>query len=167
MKSEKIYPREPSLGRRYDKELSIMRLMMRAWALIIGAILLLTLGLTGWARAEDKLRGPWPEVAAQPPRQDQLATSVPTLAVRGALTAWHQVLTRADGPRSVMYPTASGFLGQVVAKHGVLIGIVMTADRLLHEWDEQERAPRIVKYGVSRAYDPIEANDFWWARELE
>jgi hypothetical protein len=73
------------------------------------------------------------------------------------------VLTRADGPRSVMYPTASAFLGQAVAKHGMLVGIVMTADRLLHEWDEQRRAPRIVKYGISRTYDPVEANDFWWA----
>jgi hypothetical protein len=63
-----------------------------------------------------------------------------------------------------MYPTASGFLGQAVAKHGMLIGIMMTADRLLHEWDEQERAPRIVKYGVSRSYDPVEGNDFWWAQ---
>jgi len=89
---------------------------------------------------------------------------VPKLAVHGALTAWHTVLTRADGPRSVMYPTASAFLGQAVAKHGMLLGIVMTADRLLHEWDEQRRTPRIVKYGVSRAYDPVEANDFWWER---
>ena len=81
--------------------------------------------------------------------------------------SWHNVLSRADGPRSVMYPTASGFLGQAVAKHGMLIGITMTADRLLHEWDEQQRAPRIIKYGISRAYDPVEANDFWWGRGEE
>jgi hypothetical protein len=94
-------------------------------------------------------------------------TSVTTLAARGALTAWHQVLTRADGPRSVMYPTASGFLGQAIAKHGLLIGIMMTTDRLMHEWDEQRRAPRIVVYGISRAYDPVEANDFWWAQPAD
>lgn len=144
-----------------------IRFGMRSWAAVIGATLLLTLGSPWLARAEDKLRGPWPETAAEGPRQDTFVTSVPALAARGALTAWHRVLTRADGPRSVMYPTASGFLGQAVAKHGMLIGIMMTADRLLHEWDEQARAPRIVKYGVSRAYDPVEANDFWWAREAE
>jgi putative component of membrane protein insertase Oxa1/YidC/SpoIIIJ protein YidD len=64
-----------------------------------------------------------------------------------------------------MYPTASGFMGQAVAKHGMLIGVMMTTDRLLHEWDEQARAPRIVRHGVSRTYDPVEANDFWWAQE--
>jgi hypothetical protein len=92
-------------------------------------------------------------------------TAVPALVARGALTVWHRVLTRADGPRSVMYPTASGFMGQAVGKHGMLIGVMMTADRLLHEWDEQARAPRIVRNGVSRTYDPVEANDFWWAPE--
>jgi hypothetical protein len=66
-----------------------------------------------------------------------------------------------------MYPTASGFLGQAVAKHGMLIGTMMTTDRLLHEWDEQRRAPRVVIHGVSRVHDPVEANDFWWAQDAE
>jgi hypothetical protein len=35
---------------------------------------------------------------------------------------------------------ASALLGQTVAKQGMLIGITMTADRLLPEWDEQARA---------------------------
>jgi hypothetical protein len=135
--------------------------------ILILIAVLLTLGSAAPAMANDKLRGPWAQPVAVPSRRDALETSVPGLAVRGALTAWHQILTRADGPRSVMYPTASGYLGQAVAKHGMLIGIMMTTDRLLHEWDEQQRAPRIVKYGISRAYDPLEANDFWWAGKAE
>jgi uncharacterized protein len=129
--------------------------------------ILLICSLSGLAAAADKLRAPWPQPTIQATRPDGLETSVPGLAVRGALTAWHHVLTRADGPRSVMYPTASGFLGEAVAKHGMLIGVMMTTDRLLHEWDEQRRAPRIVKYGIERSYDPVEANDFWWARDAE
>jgi hypothetical protein len=140
---------------------------MLCWAVLISLTILLTLGSAGLAVADDKLRGPWLQSAAEPLRQDAVEMSVPELAVRGALTAWHTVLTRADGPRSVMYPTASGYLGQAVAKHGMLIGIMMTTDRLLHEWDEQQRAPRIVKYGISRSYDPVEANDFWWARDAD
>ena len=140
---------------------------MRYWVVLIWVTVLLAGASARPAAADDKLRGPWPRPVAAPSPPDTRETSVPGLAVRGALTAWHNVLSRADGPRSVMYPTASGFLGQAVAKHGMLIGIMMTADRLLHEWDEQQRAPRIVKYGISRAYDPVEANDFWWAREAE
>jgi uncharacterized protein len=143
------------------------RIVMRYWARRICVTVLLIYSLSGLAAAADKLRGPWPQPTVQTPRPDGLETSVPALAVRGALMAWHHVLTRADGPRSVMYPTASGFLGQAVAKHGMLIGTMMTTDRLLHEWDEQRRAPRIVKYGIERTYDPVEANDFWWARDAE
>lgn len=142
----------------------LVRCRMPRWVMLLSVILLIS-APTGRA-AEDKLKSPWRETAAEPP-QEVLETSVPALAVRGALTAWHTVLTRADGPRSVMYPTASAFLGQAVAKHGMLIGVMMTADRLLHEWDEQQRAPRIVKYGISRSYDPVEANDFWWRRDAE
>jgi hypothetical protein len=132
---------------------------------MICLMVLLTGGSASPAVADDKLRGPWPQpVATQRAQPSAPETSVPGLAVRGALTAWHTVLTRADGPRSVMYPTASGYLGQAVAKHGMVIGVMMTADRLLHEWDEQRRAPRVIKYGISRAYDPVEANDFWWVR---
>jgi uncharacterized protein len=140
---------------------------MQPWIMLISVSVFLSLGSPGLAVGDDKLRGPWPQPTTERSPQDVPETSLPGLAVRGALTAWHRVLTRADGPRSVMYPTASGFLGQAVAKHGMLIGIMMTTDRLLHEWDEQQRAPRIVKYGVSRAYDPVEANDFWWAREAQ
>lgn len=144
-----------------------MGCVMRRWVVLLWIATLLICRIAGLAAAADKLRGPWPQPTVEAPRADGLETSVPGLAVRGALTAWHRVLTRADGPRSVMYPTASGFLGQAVDKHGVLIGIMMTTDRLLHEWDEQQRAPRIVKYGISRTYDPVEANDFWWARKAE
>jgi hypothetical protein len=140
--------------------------MQRA-VMLIWVFVLLTCGSACLAWANEKLRGPWAKPAADPSRLEVAETSLPGIAAHGALTAWHNVLSRADGPRSVMYPTASGFLGQAVAKHGLLIGIMMTTDRLLHEWDEQKRVPHVVKYGISRAYDPVEANDFWWAREGE
>jgi uncharacterized protein len=140
---------------------------MRHWLALFWVFVLFASGLVGRAIADDKLRGPWPTPATESSRLATPEASLPGLAVRGALSAWHNVLSRADGPRSVMYPTASGFLGQAVAKHGLLIGMMMTTDRLLHEWDEQKRVPRVVKYGISRAYDPVEANDFWWAREAE
>ena len=144
-----------------------MRLGRPHRMMLIWVLALLACGSARSAVADDKLRGPWAKPAAEPSRPAAAEASLPGVAVRGALNVWHHVLTRADGPRSVMYPTASGFLGQAVAKHGMLIGIMMTTDRLLHEWDEQKRAPRIVKYGISRAYDPVEANDFWWARNAE
>jgi hypothetical protein len=134
---------------------------------IASIVLIMGFGAADWAATSDRFRGPWSSSPSPSPASPTLETSVPSLAVRGALTVWRQVLTRADGPRSPMYPTASAYLGHAAAKHGMGIGIVMTADRLLHEWDEQRRAPRVVVYGMPRAYDPVEANDFWWAPPAE
>ena|SRR5918996_2903111 len=140
--------------------------MGRRWV-IVSMILALGCAPGGWAASADPFKGPWSPSTGRPTPSPAFETSVPKLAVRGALAAWRNVLTRADGPRSPMYPTASAYLGQAAAKHGMAIGIVMTADRLMHEWDEQQRAPRVMMYGVSRAYDPVEANDFWWAPAAE
>ncbi|MBI4640723.1 MAG: membrane protein insertion efficiency factor YidD [Candidatus Tectomicrobia bacterium] len=112
----------------------------------------------------DSMRGPESFGKGKTFKEPVLETSVPRIASRGLLSFWHNVLTRADGPRSPMYPTASGYMDDAVKKHGMVLGIIMTADRLMHEGDEQRRVPRIIKYGVSRAYDPVESNDFWWTQ---
>jgi len=40
-----------------------------------------------------------------------------------------------------MYPTCASYSRQVIRKHGVFIGIAMTADRLIHEGNEMDYAP--------------------------
>jgi putative component of membrane protein insertase Oxa1/YidC/SpoIIIJ protein YidD len=44
-----------------------------------------------------------------------------------------------------MYPTGSDYARQVIKKHGVTLGIVLTAERLLHEGNEKQVSPRIRK----------------------
>lgn len=61
-----------------------------------------------------------------------------------------------------MYPTGSAYARQALAKHGALLGTVLTVERLMHEGNESQVAPRIRKYGLWRTYDPVEANDWWW-----
>jgi hypothetical protein len=72
------------------------------------------------------------------------------------------VISPADGARSNMYPTGSAYARQAFKKHGALLGIVLTTERLMHEGNEGTVAPRIRKYGLWRIYDPVEANDWWW-----
>ena len=61
-----------------------------------------------------------------------------------------------------MEPSCSNYSIQAVKKHGAFIGVILTADRLLHEMDEQHYVP-LVKKGKSYRYlDPVENNDFWW-----
>jgi len=68
-----------------------------------------------------------------------------------------------------MYPTCSSYSLQVIEKHGFFIGIVMTADRLIHESNEMDYAPIINTGNKLRYFDPVSNNDFWWdgGRELD
>jgi putative membrane protein insertion efficiency factor len=70
-----------------------------------------------------------------------------------------------DGDRCPMYPTCSQYSIQAMHKHGPFIGIVMTADRLMHEADERDFAPARKVGNRFRFIDPVENNDFWWYKK--
>lgn len=106
---------------------------------------------------------------ATAPRQQQQISVPTTPAYPGVvldmyLTFFQRVISPVDGARSNMYPTGSAYARQAVSKHGALLGIVLTTERLLHEGNEGISAPRIRKYGLWRIYDPVEANDWWWQK---
>ncbi len=66
-----------------------------------------------------------------------------------------------------MEPSCSNYSIQAVKKHGAIIGVVLTADRLLHEIDEQRVTPVIMKDKHRKHLDPVENNDFWWSKSDE
>lgn len=83
---------------------------------------------------------------------------------RGSLF-FSQYISPVDGDRCAMYPTCSAYSRQAVARHGFLIGLVMTVDRLIHENNEIDTA-RVIEIGGSyRYHDPVENNDFWWDQQ--
>ena len=88
--------------------------------------------------------------------------SLPAGVFDRLLRFFQQVISPVDGARSNMYPTGSAYARQVIKKHGALLGIMLTTERLMHEGNEGLVSPRIQKYGVWRIYDPVEANDWWW-----
>jgi putative component of membrane protein insertase Oxa1/YidC/SpoIIIJ protein YidD len=62
-----------------------------------------------------------------------------------------------------MYPSCSQFSREVMAKHGAVLGWVMTMDRLMRcGRSELSTAPLIQINGQWRYYDPVHENDFWW-----
>ncbi len=70
-----------------------------------------------------------------------------------------------DGDRCPMYPSCSQYSLDAFNKHGLLMGWIMTCDRLLRcGRDEMTSAPRIMVNGRQRCYDSVENNDFWWER---
>jgi hypothetical protein len=65
-----------------------------------------------------------------------------------------------------MYPSCSQYSRQAVARHGLFIGAMMAADRLMRcGRDETRLAPKVLINGRVKYYDPVGGNDFWWAKK--
>ncbi len=84
---------------------------------------------------------------------------------QGAIRVFQKYISPVDGDRCPSYPTCSQYGVLAVRKHGLMMGFVMTFDRLIHESDEVRRAPLIKVYDSHRYYDPVENNDFWWDKK--
>ena len=85
----------------------------------------------------------------------------------GLLRFYRTVISPVDGDRCVMAPTCSLYGSQALRKHGIVLGMVLTADRLLHEADEIPHVPTLIENGEKLYVDPLEANTYWlwgWLR---
>jgi hypothetical protein len=132
-----------------------------AW-LCLGGLSLFWLTGTAQGEAANPMRAPKVLLRSPSRPTPQVPTSLPVTVFDHMLRFFQRVISPTDGPRSNMYPTGSAYARQVFKKHGALLGIMLTAERLLHEGNEWKVAPRIRKYGLWRTYDPVEANDWWW-----
>ena len=77
------------------------------------------------------------------------------------LSFYRRVISPVDGNRCVMAPTCSLYGHQAIREHGVVMGMILTADRLLHEADEIGQVPTLVEHGEKLYVDPLEANTYW------
>lgn len=83
-------------------------------------------------------------------------------ALQLAVKLFQKYISPVDGPRCPMYPTCSAYSLQALRKHGPVIGVFQTVDRLYREGDQaHEHQSPIEKWGFIRFYDPLSENDFW------
>jgi len=82
-----------------------------------------------------------------------------------AVKFYQNYISSVIGERCQMYPSCSAYSIEAIKKHGIFVGFVMTADRLLHEGDEMELATQIEQGERIKYYDPVSNNDFWWYKE--
>lgn len=136
--------------------------MLRAFGLAL--LLLVCCGALAVvaARQPDAMRGPAQVKAALSRASARQPPDYPAVTMDAYLRFFQRVISPVDGARSNMYPTGSDYARRVFRKHGALLGIVLTTERLMHEGNEIIVAPRIKKYGIWRVYDPVAANDWWW-----
>jgi putative component of membrane protein insertase Oxa1/YidC/SpoIIIJ protein YidD len=79
------------------------------------------------------------------------------------LLFFQRVISRADGDRCPMYPSCSHYAATVFKRFNPVTAWILTCDRLLRcGHDETRTAPQVLVNGAPHAYDPVEANTFWW-----
>ena len=100
--------------------------------------------------------GPW-EIPTTRQQTSHRATGPLPQAVR----FFQRHISPVDGPRCPMFPTCSAYSLQALRRHGPLLGVFLTVDRLYREGDPQEQQTPIIQYGYRRFFDPLHANDFW------
>jgi len=116
--------------------------------------------------AESRAEEPWPDEISRGPVKESPGSMISPgrQFTIGILRLYQKYISPVDGERCPSYPTCSQYGLEAVRKHGALLGLVMTFDRLIHESDEVRIAP-LIRVGDSvRCYDPVESNDFWWVK---
>jgi hypothetical protein len=88
--------------------------------------------------------------------------SIAAAILKDGVMAFSKYISPVDGDRCFMYPTCAAYSREAIEKHGFFFGILMTADRLIHEGNEMDMAPLIKVYDRLRFLDPVSNNDFWW-----
>jgi len=84
-----------------------------------------------------------------------------TAPFTGLLNFYRTVISPVDGRRCEMAPVCSLYAQQAFKEEGVLLGFLLTADRLLHESDEQAHVRAFTERGEKHYVDPISANTYW------
>ena len=140
------------------------------WRLAATACLLVAMA-AGLARGEDIPGEPWSVTSSAPvigadteaaPLQPSAPDSLSSTVCFTWLAFYRQVLHVVVTSHCPMYPSCSNYSRLAIEKHGSVVGVILTADRLIHEGDEQYYAPVVQRNGRSLYRDPVENNDFWW-----
>lgn len=95
----------------------------------------------------------WRVDAPGPPAR---LTNPAALTLNWALRAYRSTVSRVDGDRCPSYPTCSAYAMEALQRHGPLLGLALTAGRLVAEADEAAFAPRIYVDGGWKVYAPVD-----------
>lgn len=136
-----------------------------------GCLISLFLLLSITSKADNVLE-PWSVTPATPVINHDLKSVLPSASAHipvsvGSdmcfflLTFYQRYLSVVIVSHCSMNPSCSRYSLQAIQQHGPLAGIPMTADRLFHEWTEQDSP--LQKTGKMMLHnDPVADNDFWW-----
>ena len=87
----------------------------------------------------------------------------PANAGNALIKGYQTFISPADGDRCPMYPSCSAYAEQAIKKHGLILGWVLTCDRLVRcGRDETKLGKKVRIDNRVKTLDTVESNDFWW-----
>ena len=131
--------------------------MIKTISGILSAVFLL---LPSPLLSADRMNGPYPPPSSSS-ATSAYQTSTSKWVLKGLIRFYSSVISPADGPRSPSYPTGSAYGLDAIEQYGFFPGMILIADRLLHEADVPQ-GPIIMVYNKRRYYDPVRYNTYWW-----
>jgi putative component of membrane protein insertase Oxa1/YidC/SpoIIIJ protein YidD len=94
--------------------------------------------------------------------------STPQPLFLGLLEFYRTVVSPVNGSDADLAPVPSLYAVQAIKGYGVLLGSVLTTERLIHEPSAIPGAPRFREDGREFFYDPLPWNTYWlpaWLRD--
>lgn len=146
--------------------------MIKTNHVLLGLLLVMSFVIVTTGYSQDSL--PWSITSEFPIIVSCVGRKVPIKPARDKdtnnifmvlLEFYQDSISPIDGDRCLMYPTCSQYSFEAIQKHNSFIGIIMTADRLIHESAEQDFATYVEVGNKYRHLDSIENNDFWWCED--
>jgi uncharacterized protein len=103
------------------------------------------------------MNGP-PEAKPRSPATDTLETSVVRIALMGAIDFYKKRISPIGASRCGFHPSCSAFGRQAVQEKGVLLGVIMTGDRLTRCNIFKGPGPDYLLLPDGRLFDPVSSN---------
>ena len=76
---------------------------------------------------------------------------------------FRKYISVTDGNRCPMYPTCSQYCVESFRKNGIVMGWIMSCDRIMRcGGNETDLSSPVWIKGEKRIHDPVSHNDFWW-----
>jgi putative membrane protein insertion efficiency factor len=106
------------------------------------------------SRGEDARLEKWSRVARRPRKE---STDPVRLSAYGWIRIFQRFISPVDGPSCSFHPNCSTYGIQAIEEHGLLLGLPMTAERVMrnHRPENPARYPLIEKGGDFYYWDPV------------
>jgi len=132
------------------------------------SVMLITFFIFNCAFADNLLNAPSSIVEKQAPlkRYGKSSSQGPVeMLLKSGVVFYQKFLSSQWGNECSHYPSCSKYSILSIKKYGAVMGFILTFDRLQHESNEARFSPLIKVDGITKVYDPVENNDFWWHKE--